>query len=84
MTIWRFLQVLNEITYTLKKCHCIQCKFLLDLISAFVRFKVKLDARFDPLAQVTLTCFRRSGVFIVNFKHISHLFLVFLLMTWNK
>ena len=63
---------------------CIQCKFLLGLISAFVRLKVKLDARFKPLAQVTLTCLRRSGVFIVNFKHISHLFLVFLLMTWNK
>ena len=27
---------------------------------------------------------RRSGVFIVNFKHILHLFLVFLLLTFNK
>ena len=27
---------------------------------------------------------RRSGVFIVNFEHISHLFLVFLLPTLNK
>ena len=26
---------------------------------------------------------RRSGVFIVNFEHISHLFLVFLLFTLN-
>ena len=26
----------------------------------------------------------RSGVFIVNFEHISHLFLVFLLLTLNK
>ena len=26
----------------------------------------------------------RSGVFIVNFKHISHLFLLFLLMTLNQ
>ena len=25
-----------------------------------------------------------SGVFIVNFEHISHLFLVFLLLTLNK
>ena len=25
-----------------------------------------------------------SGVFIVNFEHISYLFLVFLLLTWNK
>ena len=27
---------------------------------------------------------RRSGIFIVNFEHISHLFLVFLLSTLNK
>ena len=27
---------------------------------------------------------RRSGVFIVNFEHISHLFLVFLLLTLNN
>ena len=27
---------------------------------------------------------RRSGVFIVNFVHISHLFLVFLLLTLNN
>ena len=26
---------------------------------------------------------RRSGVFIVNFEHISHLVLVFLLLTFN-
>ena len=27
---------------------------------------------------------RRSSVFIVNFEHISHLLLVFLLLTWKK
>ena len=27
---------------------------------------------------------RRSDVFIVNFEHISHLFLVFALLTLNK
>ena len=27
---------------------------------------------------------RRSGVFIVNFEHISQLFLVFLLLTWTS
>ena len=27
---------------------------------------------------------RRSGVFIVNFEHISHLVLVFLLLTLNR
>ena len=26
----------------------------------------------------------RSGVFIINFEHISHLFLVFLLLTLSK
>ena len=26
----------------------------------------------------------RSGVFIINFEHLSHLFLVFLLLTLNK
>ena len=27
---------------------------------------------------------RRSGAFVVNFKYISHFFLVFLLLTLNK
>ena len=27
---------------------------------------------------------RRSGVFIINFKQISHIVLVFKLMNWNK
>ena len=27
---------------------------------------------------------RRSGVFIINFEHISQLFLMFLLLTLNK
>ena len=31
-----------------------------------------------------LTKWRRSGVFIVNFEHILHLFLVFLFLTLNK
>ena len=51
-------------------------------------------------AQLTITCSnstiqtlekdikfarrRRSGVFIVNFEHVSQLFLVFLLLTFNK
>ena len=26
---------------------------------------------------------RRSGIFIINFEHISHLVLVFILLTWN-
>ena len=34
----------------------------------------------SKLTAETLEC-RRSGVFIVNFEHISHLVLVFLLLT---
>ena len=30
------------------------------------------------------TFWRRSGVFIVNFEHISHVFLVFLLLLWTS
>ena len=30
------------------------------------------------------SCWRRSGVFIVNFEHISHLVLVFLLLTLSR
>ena len=41
-------------------------------------FKVNnKDTRTTPLA------WRRSDVFIVNFEHISHLVLVFLLLTLN-
>ena len=52
------------------------------------------------LAQLAFTCsnltretlgqglkgrhWRRSGVFIVNFEHVSHIFLVFLLLTLNR
>ena len=52
------------------------------------------------LAQLAFTCsnltketlgqglkgrhWRRSGVFTVNFEHISHIFLVFLLLTLNR
>ena len=48
--------------------------------------------RFAFLSQSTITCSklaietlerRRSGVFIVNFEHISHHVLVFLLLTLN-
>ena len=33
--------------------------------------------------KVNNKAWRRSGVFIVNFEHISHLVLVFLLLTLN-
>ena len=41
-------------------------------------FKVK-----NKDTRTTFDSKRRSGVFIVNFKHISHLVLVFLLLTLN-
>ena len=34
--------------------------------------------------KVGLTQWRRSGTFIVNFEHISHLSSVFLLLTLNR
>ena len=39
------------------------------------------------IGQIKLTIklfWRRSGIFIVNFEHISHLFLVFLMLTLKK
>ena len=36
------------------------------------------------LRQILCCQWRRSRVFIVNFEHISHLFMVFLLLTLNK
>ena len=48
----------------------------------------------EAYSQLKITCWKStietvekggcSGVFIVNFKHISHLFLVFLLLTLDK
>ena len=39
----------------------------------------------QDLTQLTFTCSKSSlSVFTVNFEHILHLFLVFLLLTLNK
>ena len=48
----------------------------------------------EAYSQLKITCWKSaietveksgcSGVFIVNFKHISHLFLMFLLLTLDK
>ena len=54
-------------------------------------FKVnnrKSRARYEVCSKLTIKTphrrqWRRSGVFIVNFEHISHLVLVFLLLTLN-
>ena len=45
--------------------------------------------RYDICSELTMKTperrqLRRSGVFTVNFEHISHLFVVFLLFTLNK
>ena len=41
------------------------------------------DTRTTPMASFWCRQWHRSGVFIVNFEHISHLALVFLLLTCN-
>ena len=44
----------------------------------------QLNVRAEITSQPAITCqWRRSGVFIVNFERISHLALVFLLLTLN-
>ena len=45
--------------------------------------KKKTRARFEIHSELTIKMpeRRRSGIFIVNFEHISHLVLVFLLLT---
>ena len=40
--------------------------------------------RCEICSKLTIKTPRRSGVFIVNFEHISHLVLVFLLLTLSK
>ena len=53
------------------------------------RFNNK-DTRRTPLASFLcfycqlLTNWRRSGVFIVNFEHITHIVLVFILLTFSR
>ena len=53
-------------------------------------FPKVLSRSVTPEAALTFTYYpaniysRHSGIFIVNFEHISHLFLVFLLLTLNK
>ena len=47
-----------------------------------------IRTRYEIFSKLTIKTqerrqWRLSGVFIVNFEHISHLVLVFLLLTWN-
>ena len=46
-------------------------------------FKVN-DRNIRKGANIRKGQWRYSGVFIVNFEHISHFFLMFLLLTWNE
>ena len=48
-------------------------------------FKVNnKDTRMTPTIKIPERCYlRRSGIFIVRFDYISHLVLVFLLLTLN-
>ena len=42
------------------------------------------NPRTTPLLKKRLAQWRRSGVFTVNFEHISHLVLVFLFLTFSS
>ena len=53
-----------------------QKKVFLKILQNFFLIKLQ-DSDLNPFL-------RHSGVFIVNFEHISHLVLVFLLLTWSR
>ena len=55
----------------------IRCGMCLNLI-------IRSPKRRQLRRAVVFVVFISSGVFIVNFEHISHLFLVFQLLTWNR
>ena len=47
--------------------------------ATYIQLTIKLTIKTPERCQ-----WRRSGIFIVNFEHISHNFLVFLLLTLKK
>ena len=47
--------------------------------ATYIQLTIKLTIKTPERCQ-----WRRSGIFIVNFEHISHTFLVFLLLTLKK
>ena len=47
--------------------------------ATYIQLTIKLTIKKPERCQ-----WRRSGIFIVNFEHISHIFLVFLLLTLKK
>ena len=70
------------------------CENVCKEVPTFQKISIKTDLKRNPrwylLVQSQLqkhykkVCWRCSGVFIVNFEHISHLFLKLLLLTLNK
>ena len=63
-----------------------RCKFLNVSLYAKHKINVKWPYVWVEISKIKLTQYqwRRSGIFIVNFEHISHLVLVFLLLTLSK
>ena len=47
--------------------------------ATYIQLTIKLTIKTPERCQ-----WRRSGIFIVNFEHISHIFLVFLLLALNR
>ena len=56
--------------------------YLLKVINRNTRKKERNMFKVNNRNTRTTSC--RSGVFVVNFEHISHIFLVFLLLPWNR
>ena len=83
----------QTIRQTMYKINCIQIEDMFMLIPAGIYlFKVNnrnTRTRCEICSKLTINTperrqWRRSGVFIVNFEHISHLVLVFLLLTLSR
>ena len=58
-------------------CHIPAVNYMFKVNNKNTRTKCEICSK------LTIDTSRRSGVFIVNFEHVSHLFLVFLLLTLN-
>ena len=73
----------HSITLHRKLIDCIlRCvKYLLRVNNRNIRTKCEICSKLTLKTQERRR--RRSGVFIVNFEHISHLVIVFLLLTLN-
>ena len=62
--------------------------FVLKILKVFLDFLVMCKKN-DLIRNIRLiskfmTFWRRSGIFIVNFEHVSHLVLVFLVLTLSR